>query len=77
MGYGDGSIYQRQRDGRWVAAVDAGFLPSGARRRKTFTGASKAEVRNRMLRMPGPGVRLCASRSHEPSRRTNPGHPPP
>ena len=48
MGYGDGSIYQRQRDGRWVAAVDAGFLPSGARRRKTFTGASKAEVRNRM-----------------------------
>ena len=48
MGYGGGSIYQRQRDGRWVAAVDAGFLPSGARRRKTFTGASKAEVRNRM-----------------------------
>ena len=46
-----------------------------ARRRKTFTGASKAEVRNRMPRMPGPEVRLCASRSHEPSRRTTRAHP--
>ena len=33
-GHSEGSIYQRESDGRWVAVVDAGYI-NGKRRRLT------------------------------------------
>jgi integrase len=42
-GSGEGSVYQRA-DGRWVAQVDAGHLPSGRRRYSRSTRATKAEA---------------------------------
>jgi len=45
-GPGEGSIYQREQDGRWVAVLNLGYGPNGKRRRKyfyadTFADASK------------------------------------
>lgn len=45
--YGSGSIYQRA-DGKWVGAAQAGFTPTGRRRRLTVVGKSEAEVRRRL-----------------------------
>lgn len=42
--YGDGSIYQRQRDGRWCATLEAGWTAKGTRRRVTVTAKTRAEV---------------------------------
>lgn len=41
--HGYGTIYQRESDGRWIAAVD---LPSerGERKRKTFSGWTQEDV---------------------------------
>lgn len=41
--HGEGSIYRRARDGRWVGMLDLGWI-DGKRRRPTVTGATKAEV---------------------------------
>lgn len=46
--YGTGSVYQRSNGGRWVGAVQAGFLPSGARRTITVTGVDEATVKRRL-----------------------------
>lgn len=43
---GDGSIYQLA-DGRWRAALQVGFV-GGKRRRRTWTGATKAEVKAKL-----------------------------
>jgi integrase len=42
--YGDGSVYQRKSDGRWVGTINAGWTNSGARRRVTVTAKTEAEV---------------------------------
>ena len=35
--YGEGSVYQRASDWRWIATFQAGFTPSGGRRRVTVS----------------------------------------
>ena len=42
-GHGEGSIYCRARDGRWVGMLDLGWI-DGKRRRPVVTGATRAEV---------------------------------
>lgn len=42
-GHGEGSIYRRARDGRWVGMLDLGWI-DGKRRRPVVTGATRAEV---------------------------------
>ena len=46
-GHGEGSIYKRSRDGRWVAQIDLGYI-GGKRARRTFTGKTQAQVRQRL-----------------------------
>lgn len=48
MAYGEGTIYQR-KDGKWVACVEAGYTPSGGRRRITRARTTEAEAK-RVLR---------------------------
>lgn len=42
--YGDGSIYQRASDGRWVSTIEAGSTAGGKRRRITVSAKTRAEV---------------------------------
>lgn len=42
-GHSEGSIYQRESDGRWVAVVDAGYI-NGKRRRFTGYGETRKEA---------------------------------
>ncbi len=42
-GHDEGSIYQRESDGRWVAVVDAGYI-NGKRRRFTGYGRTRKEA---------------------------------
>lgn len=44
MAYGEGTVYQR-KDGKWVASVEAGYTPSGGRRRITRARATEAEAK--------------------------------
>ena len=44
-GQNEGSIYRRKSDGKWVGAVT---IPGSGGRRKTFTGATQREVRERV-----------------------------
>src|SRR4051794_14617756 len=37
-GHDEGSIYQRESDAKWVAAVNLGYGPDGKRKRKVFYG---------------------------------------
>ena len=39
----EGSVYQRKKDGRWVASVHLGYV-DGKRQRRTFYGATQAEA---------------------------------
>lgn len=43
-GNGEGSIYRRTSDGRWLGAVVLGYAPTGHQRRKTVSGRTRAEV---------------------------------
>lgn len=43
-GYRTGSVYQRKSDGRWMGTAEAGYTASGARRRVTVSGKTRAEV---------------------------------
>lgn len=45
--HGDGSVFQRSRDGRWVAELDLGWV-DGKRKRRTFTAATEKEARQRL-----------------------------
>lgn len=47
---GEGSIYQRSSDGRWVGVVDLGWV-SGKRVRKSTTAATLRELRPKMKRL--------------------------
>src|SRR4051794_10930967 len=42
--HGEGGVYQRQSDGKWVASVTTGRTPSGRQRRRVVYGATKVEV---------------------------------
>lgn len=42
--YRTGSIYKRAADGRWMGTLEAGYTASGARRRITVSGKTRAEV---------------------------------
>lgn len=42
--YGDGSIYQRASDKRWIAAIDQGWTATGGRRRITVSARTRGEV---------------------------------
>ena len=46
-GQGEGSIYQRKSDNKWVGTVDLGWV-DGKRKRKVVYGATRAAVRERM-----------------------------
>lgn len=46
-GHGEGSIYRRESDGRWVATVDLGYV-DGKRRRKPLYGKSRREVAEKL-----------------------------
>ena len=46
--YGSGSVYQRKRDGRWVASVDAGYNRNGTRRRPERTAKTEAEAKRKL-----------------------------
>ena len=46
-GRGEGSVYQRSRDGRWVAVIDLGWS-GGQRVRHTVTASTKVAVMRRM-----------------------------
>ncbi len=43
-GNGDGGVYRRASDGRWVAVLDLGHDGTGQRRRKVLYGATRREV---------------------------------
>lgn len=44
---GEGSLYQRKSDGKWVSTISLGFDGSGRRSRKTFYGDTQQEARLR------------------------------
>jgi integrase len=46
-GHGEGSIYQRESDGRWCATVDLGWV-NGKRKRKVIYGATRKEVADKL-----------------------------
>lgn len=46
--YSTGSIYQRKSDGRWLGTLEAGYTPSGTRRRITVTAKTEAEVKRKL-----------------------------
>lgn len=43
-GNGDGGVYRRASDGRWVAVLDLGHDGAGVRRRKVLYGTTRREV---------------------------------
>lgn len=49
--HGEGSIYQRASDGRWVGVVEAGIAPGGARKRRTVTARTKRELMPKLKRL--------------------------
>ncbi len=46
--HGEGAIYQRRSDGRWIGAIELGRTPSGKRSHKFVTGETAKEVAERM-----------------------------
>ncbi len=47
-GKGEGSIYQRESDNRWVGMVDLGYGADGKRKRKPIYGKTRKEVADKM-----------------------------
>jgi len=47
-GYGEDSIYWHAAKGRYVGAISLGYDPKGKRSRKSVTGKTKAEVRDKL-----------------------------
>ncbi len=48
-GRGEGSIFQREDDGRWCGVIDLGW-ENGKRKRKSFYGATAQEVQDALLK---------------------------
>ncbi|MGA9077542.1 MAG: N-terminal phage integrase SAM-like domain-containing protein, partial [Acidimicrobiales bacterium] len=51
-GHGEGSIYRRDTDGRWVGSVHLGW-ENGRRRRKVVYGRTQAEVVRKIKQLHG------------------------
>jgi hypothetical protein len=47
-GHGEGSVYRRSRDGKWVGSVELGRGTGGERIRRTVVRASKRAVLDRL-----------------------------
>lgn len=47
-GPGEGSIYKRESDGRWVGTLNLGFDSRGRRRRRTYYARTQREVREKL-----------------------------
>jgi hypothetical protein len=47
-GYGDDSTYWHATKGRYVGAISLGYDPKGKRIRKSVTGKTKAEVKDKL-----------------------------
>jgi Phage integrase, N-terminal SAM-like domain len=47
-GYGEDSIYWHAAKGRYIGAISLGYDPKGKRIRKSVTGQTKAEVRDKL-----------------------------
>jgi integrase len=47
-GHGEGSIYQRASDGKWVGSVNLGYRLDGKRDRKIIYGKTRKEVAERL-----------------------------
>lgn len=50
-GQGDGSIYQRKSDGRWLAVIDLGPGQGKVRTRKTVSAKTRAEVVRKLRKL--------------------------
>ncbi|MCC7085164.1 MAG: site-specific integrase [Pirellulales bacterium] len=50
-GNGEGSIYQRSADGRWIAMISTGYDATGKRRRRAIYGWTKKEVQDKLSRL--------------------------
>lgn len=48
-GRGEGSVYEK--NGRWYGQVHLGYDPAGRRKRKSVTGATKAEVQRKIRKL--------------------------
>lgn len=46
--HGNGSIYQRASDGRWIGTFEAGWTSKGTRRRVTVSAKTEAECKRRL-----------------------------
>lgn len=47
-GKGEGSIYQREKDGLWIGQITIGYGVDGKQKRKTFTGKTRDEVQQKI-----------------------------
>jgi hypothetical protein len=43
-GHGEGAIYKRLCDGRWVGSITVGRTPQGKQKRRIVYGSTKQEV---------------------------------
>jgi integrase len=66
-GRGEGCIYQRKRDGCWLAIVDVGCRADGKRQRKYLYAGTKAEVLEKLRQFHSEGL---AGVSAEPAKVT-------
>src|SRR6185369_11827098 len=48
--HGEGGLYQRASDNRWVGVVDLGWI-DGKRRRRTVYGRTQKEAREKMAKL--------------------------
>ena len=64
-GSGEGGIFQRESDGRWVATVELGKGPNGKRLRKTVYGSTKRTGSGQAQDGPGrPGKGIVTRRRY-------------
>jgi integrase len=52
-GNGEGSVYQREVDGRWFGSIVIGFDSKGHQRRKTVSAKSRREVVTKLAKLQG------------------------
>jgi integrase len=46
--YGSGSVYQRASDGKWAGIIEAGYTPTGGRRRLTVYGTDRKDAERKL-----------------------------
>lgn len=50
-GNGEGSIYRREVDGRWIGSIVVGYTSTGRQRRKTVSAATRREAVEKLTRL--------------------------